>query len=360
MKKDYYKILGVERTASEEEIKKAYRKLAHKYHPDKAGGDEAKFKEISEAYQTLMDKQKRATYDRFGTAEGQSPFGGGGGMGGFSWDASGAHVHGDIGDLNDLFENIFEGIGIRARRPVYEQGADLETIQEITLEEAFHGAIKRITLETYLACGACKGAGGNPSAGKTKCETCNGQGEVRAERRTFFGSFSQVKACDRCFGAGQVPNKVCKECGGSGRVEGERVADIDILPGVQDNQIIKVSHAGEAGERGTAAGDLYVRIKIKPHPTFERRGDDLVVRRILNVTDLLLGKKIELPTITGKPIRMEIPEGFNLKDPLKVPGEGMPHFGSFGRGDLLVDFQIKAPKKLSAKDAKAFEDALGT
>ena len=373
--KDYYKILGVHKSSSAEEVKKAYRKLAHQHHPDKQGGDEAKFKEINEAYQVLSDLQKRAQYDRFGTAE---PFGSprwdygeAGGAGG--WDFSGFggvpgwegfNVQYDFGDLGDVFESFFEGLGVRPKRPTYRRGSDLETIEEITLEEVFRGAVKDLHIKTSVTCKACNGQGGDPAAGSKQCTVCHGRGEVREERKTFFGSFAQVRACNTCKGFGQIPNKVCSICKGGGRVLGEHKLRVEILPGIQDNQTIKIKGGGEAGERGTGVGDLYVRVRIKPHHTFARRNDDLVVRKEVKVMDLLLGRKIEIPTISGGKIHVEIPAGFNLKEALKIPGEGMPRFsagggpasGWGGRGDLLVDLIIKAPKKPSGRMQKLLED----
>lgn len=360
--KDYYKILGVPRDASEEEIKKAYRRLAHKYHPDKSGGDEAKFKEINEAYQVLSDKEKRSRYDRFGTAEPFAGFPGGGqawNWGGFSaagGDKVWEEFSGDIGDLGDLFETFFEGLGVKSRRPTYRRGSDLEIIQEITLEEAFRGTTKDLRVKTLVNCSVCKGQGGDAAHGFKTCSVCKGQGEIREEKRTFFGSFSQIKTCNQCHGAGQIPVKICSVCGGKGLVSGERKVKVEILPGVHDGQIIKIKGAGEAGERGTAAGDLYVRIRIKPHHIFRRQGDNLIVRKEIDVLDLILGKKIEIPTISGGKIMVEIPAGFNLKENLIIPGEGMPRMGSFGRGDLLVDFIIKAPKKPNPKIKKLLEE----
>ena len=354
MKKDYYDILGISKNASEDDIKKAFRRLAHQYHPDKKGGDEKQFKEVNEAYQVLSDKTKRANYDRFGTAE---PFGPG--QGGFSGQnpfAGGFRVDFGGGDMGDLFEDLFEGIGMRSKRAVYERGADLETTQDITLEEAFHGVMKPISITMLISCDACKGKGGDLSAGTKKCDTCNGKGEVRVEHRSFFGSFSQIATCAACRGSGNVPISMCTSCKGMGRKNGVRDVTLEILPGVQNGQIITVKGMGEAGERGTATGDLYVKIRIKHHALFNRAGDDLIVHKELKVTDLLLGKKIEVPTVTGEVLKVEVPAHFNLKENLRIPGEGMPHFGSFGRGDLLVDFIIKAPKKLSGKAAKALEE----
>lgn len=359
MPKDYYKVLGVNHSASEDEIKKAYRRLAHQYHPDKGSGDEKKFKEINEAYQVLSDKVKRTQYDQFGTAE---PFSAGGGPAyggsGFpGWDFGGfTGQYGDVGDFGDIFESFFEGLGVRPKRRTYNRGSDLEMAQEITLEEAFHGVQRTVPIKAYAPCERCNGQGGDPSAGFSTCGECGGQGEVKEQRRTFFGTLAQIKTCDKCHGSGQMPVKICNFCKGTGRAPKEREVSFEILPGVEDNQIIKIKGAGEAGERGRAAGDLYVRVRVKPHPVFERREDDLIVRKEIKVIDLLLGKKMEVPTVSGGKLHIEIPAHFNLKESLRVPGEGMPRFGSFGRGDLLVDFIIKAPKKISGKQKAILEN----
>ena len=347
MNKDYYKILGVEKSANEAEIKKAYRTLAHKYHPDKKGGDEIKFKEINEAYQVLSDKTKKANYDQYGNSE---PFG----SGGFNWSGNGFEgidpsAFGDFGDLSEIFESFFEGMGVRPKRRTYNRGSDIETSLEISLEESFRGTIREVKVKTYTRCSKCGGQGADHKEGFTACATCAGQGEVKEQSRTFFGSFYQVKPCKTCLGTGQIPNKACEDCRGTGRKNTERKVSVEILPGVQNGQIIKIKGAGEAGERGATEGDLYIQIRVALHHTFARRGDDLVVKNDINVIDLLLGKKIEIPTISGGKIKIEIPTHFNLKEELRIKNEGMPHFGSLGRGDLLVNFSIKAPKKLSSK-----------
>lgn len=370
MAKDYYHILGVTKTASDEDIKKAYRRLAHQYHPDKPGGDEGKFKEINEAYQVLSDKNRRAHYDRFGTAEAAGGGFGGvngaqwggfpGGMG-FDFDPQGIN---EMGDLGDIFESFFEGIGVRPARKTYERGSDLEMHEEIALEEAFRGVAKTVRLRTFVQCAHCGGKGAEAGSRFEKCSVCDGRGEIREQRRTFFGSFSQVKACGKCHGVGEVPQKACAVCRGAGRTEAEREIKVELLPGIEDNQLIKIKGMGEAGERGTAAGDLYIRVRVRPHHLFERHGDNLVVLAELKVVDLLLGKKIDVPTISGGKISVEIPANFNLKENLRIPGEGMPHFGaspSFGspfggRGDLFVNFIVKAPKKLGAKAKKLLEE----
>jgi len=359
MAKDYYKILGVDKGANEEEIKKAYRRLAHQYHPDKAGGDEGKFKEINEAYQVLSNSEKKTQYDKFGRV-----FDGtGGGFGGFS------HAHGggdfdfgfgfdpsnldDMSNVSDIFDAFFEGLGVKKRK-TYHRGADIEALKEITLEETFHGTTSNLNFETYVQCSGCTGLGHFPKEGFEKCGTCDGRGEIRETRQSFFGQFSQVKACGKCHGEGEVPNKICKACAGGGRVKSKRDVQITIAPGITDGQLIKVAGAGQAGERGAGVGDLYIRIKIKPHHAFKRVGDDLVVKKDLDILAVLTGKKIEIPTLSGGKLQVEIPVGFNLRDKLRISGEGMPRFGSHGRGDLYVDFDIKIPK-IDSRTKKALE-----
>ncbi len=376
MAKDYYKILGINKGASEEEIKKAFHGLAHKYHPDK-GGDEKKFKEINEAYQVLSNKEKRQQYDRFGQVfsaqggpasgwEGAGPFGfGGGPFGEVKFDFGG-----DFGDLGDIFDAFFEGMGVRQKRRTYERGADIQIIQEITLEEVFRGVEKKINYSISVRCQKCGGLGHNPQAGFEKCPVCDGRGEIRETRRSFFGDFVQVKRCEKCFGTGQLPKKICEVCRGSGKVRGEKNIVVEIRPGVSDGQIIRVQSAGEAGERGAKEGDLYVKIKIKPHQIFKRQGDDLFTKKEIKLTDLLLGRKIEIPIISGNPegkqasygagkLKVEVPADFDLKQNLRISGEGMPKFNAFGKGDLIVELSVKTPKKVNPKVKKILEDLEG-
>lgn len=372
MTKDYYKILGVDKSSSDEDIKKAYRKLAHQYHPDKIGGDEKKFKEINEAYQTLSNKEKRAQYDRFGRAfsagggpayGGDNPFGQGFDSRGFGdgvefgFDPSNLE---DLGSVGDIFEAFFEGLGIR-RRKTYHRGADVEIVKEITLEEVFRGMTIKIDFEAFVSCGHCKGVGHFPKEGLTKCVTCGGKGEIRENRQTFFGQFSQLRTCSKCHGHGEIPNKICKDCSGSGRAINKKEVQIVIVPGIADGQLIKVVGGGQAGERGAGAGDLYIRVQVKPHHTFQRVNNNLIVKKNLNLIDVLRGKKIEIPTIAGGKINVQVPEDFNLRERMRIPGEGMPKFESTGafsadrRGDLYVEFQIRTPR-LSSKAKKILEE----
>lgn len=365
MAKDYYKILGVDKGASEEEVKRAFRKLAHKYHPDK-GGDEKKFKEINEAYQVLSNKEKRSQYDRFGqvfSAGGGPAYGGeGGGPFGFGQNPFGDvkfDFGGDFGDLGDIFDAFFEGMGVKQKRRTYERGADIQITEEISLEEAFRGVEKKIKYNVSVRCAKCNGLGHDPKAGFETCPVCAGRGEIKETRRSFFGDFVQVKTCDKCFGTGQLPKKVCDVCHGSGRVRGEREVKVEIRPGITDNQIIKIQASGEAGERGTKEGDLYVRVKIRPHVIFKRQGDDLFVKKQISLIDLLFEKKIEIPTVGGNKLSVQIPADFDLKQNLRISSEGMPRFNGFGRGDLFVELIVKTPKKMSAKAKKILEDLGG-
>jgi molecular chaperone DnaJ len=360
MAKDYYKTLGVEKGASADDIKKAYRKLAHQYHPDKSGGDEAKFKEINEAYQILSDAQKRAQYDRFGNAD---AFGGGApGAGGFDWQNVQWNV-GDMGgfqDIGDILNSFFEGGfgGAATRRGTETQGSDIEVTERITLEEAYHGTAKHIRVNTFVACATCNGKGAAEGSPLITCATCSGSGTVQENRRTFFGQFAQRHACATCGGSGKVPEKPCAKCKGSGRVQNTRELDVRIVPGVDDGQLIKVTGMGEAGVRGARTGDLYVRIKVALHKTFARAGDDLVMPFTMSMLDILAGKTIPVHTLRGDTIQVPVPEGQNLKEPVRVKDQGMPHVNGRGNGDLYIDLTVTTPKKLTAEQKKAFKDLL--
>jgi molecular chaperone DnaJ len=368
MSKDYYKILGIKKEASDSEVKKAYRRLAHKYHPDKPEGDEGKFKEINEAYQILSDKSRRAQYDRFGSAG--FNFGGGSAPGwdfsnmggGFGFSQGGGQASGfdfsnfeDMGGAGDIFDAFFEGLGMRRRR-TYTRGSDIEIVMSIALEEAFNGIKKKAEYETFAKCDTCTGLGYFEKDGTETCPACDGKGEIKETRQTFFGSFAQVKACGKCNGSGKIPNKVCNKCRGKGRSKSKKSVTIEIAAGIREGQIIKVLKAGEAGERGAEAGDLYVRIQIPPHKIFKRVGDDLFIKREVSIVDILLGAEIEIPTISGKKVAVKIPHGFNIKDQLRVSNMGMPRFGQMGYGNLLIEFDPKTPKKLSAKAKELLEN----
>jgi len=349
--KDYYQILGVSKEASAEEIKKAYRRLAHKYHPDKSGGSEEKFKEINEAYQVLSDNRKKSEYDKFGRVfTGQDQGAWGQGFEGFNWDINFGGFQ-DASELGDVFDAFFEGLGVKPKRKVYKRGSDLEIISTVTLEEAKAG--KRIDLDyhSHLTCSSCKGLGYDDKAGLKKCEHCGGRGEVRESRNTFFGSFVQVVSCKHCRGFGQIPNKICDLCKGSGRVSGSRNTVLEIRPGIEDGQIIKIKGMGEAGENQAEPGDLYIRVKIVPNPEFKRHGQDLHTTVSVSLVDVMLGKKILVNNLGGGKIEVKVPPGHHLSEELRVKGEGMTK-----DGDLVVKLDVVAPKKLSDKAKKLLED----
>ena len=372
MAKDYYNILGVAKNASEEEIKKAYRKLAHQHHPDKTGGNESKFKEVNEAYQVLGNKEKRAQYDQFGQVfEGGQPGGPGGspfGGQGFRWeDFAGFGGQGGVnfngGDFGDIFETIFDQFGGGRPRQTYRRGSDIEAREELSLEDAFTGVKRSLRFKTHIQCETCKGLGYDKAKGEKTCTTCQGQGQVREERRTFFGNFSQVKACPACSGRGQIPNAPCKACSGAGRVSGTREVEVVIAPGVEDGQVVKIIGKGEAGEHGSETGDLYIVVHVKPHKVFARTKNELFMEHEIRFSDALLERPITLTDIGGDRFTVKVPPGFNFKEKLKVPDRGMPRFGSLsgklGRGDLYISFILKSPKHLSGKAKKLLEELEG-
>lgn len=360
--KDYYQILNVSKNASEGEIKKAYRRLAHKYHPDR-GGDEKKFKEVNEAYQVLSNREKKAQYDRFGrvfeegAGGGPTGFNFGGNPFGFSgqgksqsWDFE------EMGDFGDVFETLFDTFG-GGRRRTYTQGSDMQAVKEITLEEVFRGRRESFNIGTYITCNTCGGLGHEKKEDLETCKSCDGKGEVRVERRTFFGKFSQVKDCSQCGGRGQIPKNKCRNCEGKGRVYGSKKVEVEIPPGIEDNQVIKITGAGEAGEFGNPSGDLYVTIKVTSHPTFRRKRENLYLDKEITLSQAFLGKDVKIKDIDGHDFEVSIPSGFNFSEKLKVPGRGMTVFNNPKvRGDLHIGFIIKRPKKLSRKAEKLLEE----
>jgi len=357
-KKDYYDVLGVQRSATEEEIKKAYRTLAHQYHPDKTGGSADKFKEISEAYQVLSNKEKRSYYDKIGHAnfdnnwQQGNPFSGMGDMGGMpgvNFDFGGF----DMGDFSSIFEGIFGG-ATNAPRRVRRKGADLETVIEITLEEVVKGVTIPITLKIFKICEECEGKGYYPAKGFSKCRTCSGTGNVRETQRTILGSFSRVSTCRDCDGAGEVPLDPCKICSASGRIRGDKNIKIDIHAGVMDGQIIKIKGAGDAGEKGAEAGDLYVHIRVLPHKIFSRQGDDLIIYKEIKFSDILLQNKIFVTTIRGTQVEIPITPGENIRKEIRIKGEGVTP-----KGNLIVLLNLRIPRKIDAKTKKILEDLKG-
>jgi len=358
MSKDYYKILGVPKNAGEEDIKKAYRKLAHQHHPDKKGGNAEEFKAINEAYQVLSNKEKRAQYDKFGRVfDGSGPQQGGPNpFSGFGFDVNFDPSMFEGMEGSDIFEAFFEGMGIKNRRRTYERGADLEFTVSITLEEAFTGVAKTIPTNRYTACKDCTGLGYDPKAGTTQCATCSGQGEVRETRRGFFGNSVHVRQCATCTGTGTIPNKKCATCTGTGRIKEKATISFTVMAGIDDGQIIKISGAGDKGARGAATGDAYVRIQVEKNKAFERRGADLITTKEVSAIDIVMNKKLEITSIDGNSHSFEVPDGAPIGDAIRIAGAGMPRLGSKAHGDLYVRLVIVKPKKISPKAKTLLED----
>ncbi len=355
--KDYYQILGVPKNASSEEIKKAYYKLAHKYHPDK-GGDEKRFKEINEAYQVLSDKEKRAQYDRFGRVfEGAAGFEPGFD---FQWfwgrpDVDFGDVFStDFEDLGEMIDEIF-GFGTPRRKKDWKRGKDIEIDLEISLEDTLRGVEKELILYKYISCSRCQGRGAEPGSKIIECFSCRGTGQVQQIKKTFFGSFTRFAVCPECRGEGYRPEKPCNVCQGEGRIKGEENIKIFIPAGVDKNQIIKVEGRGDAGRKGGKDGDLYVRLLVKKHPLFERKGDDLYISMPISLSQAALGGEIEVPTLEGKKILLNLPAGIESGKILRISGKGIPHFSGYGRGNLYVELIIKTPKKLTKKQKELLE-----
>lgn len=346
MSKDYYNILGIQKEASKDDIKKAFRKLAHQYHPDKQGGNEAKFKEINEAYQILSDDRKRAEYDTYG-----STFSGAGGPSGFEgFDFSGFQqqqgFNGMEFDLGDIFGDFFGGGGVRGK---VKRGRDISIDLEIPFVESVFGTDRKILVSKTLVCDECHGSGGTPGTKMKKCETCNGQGKINEAKRTMFGTFSTVRECGACRGKGEIPADKCGKCHGAGAVKGQEEIKIGIPAGISDGEVIRLTGKGE-GAPGGVAGDLYARIHCISHAFLKREGFNLVMTLDIKLTDALLGAEYAIETLDGK-ISVHIPEGVSHEEILRVRGKGVP-MEKTKRGDLLIKLNIKLPKKLSRKAQK--------
>ena len=356
-KKDYYDILGISKNASKEEIKKAYRKLALKYHPDKNPdkGAEEKFKEISEAYAVLYDDEKRGLYDQYGHAGIDQRYS-------YEDIFRGA----DFGDIfrgmgfdfdfgfYDIFERFFgHRVGFD-RRPRRTRGSDLRYDIQISLEDAYYGFEKTISIPRTETCDNCKGTGAKPGTKPRSCPQCNGTGQMKQSRRTAFGLFTQITTCNRCHGQGVVIENPCPECRGSGIVQKTRDIEIKIPKGINEDSQLRLAGEGEAGEGGT--GDLYVVIHIKKHPKFNRRDLDLHIVKEIMFTQAAVGAKIDVETIDKQIEKLSIPEGTQSGDIFKIRGKGMPGLHGRGKGDLYVEIKIKTPTRLSRRARMLIEE----
>jgi len=345
-KRDYYEVLGIDKNARDEEIKKAYRRMAKKYHPDVNPGDsdaEAKFKEINEAYEVLSDPQKKAKYDRFGHSAFEQ--GGFDGFGDF-----------DFGGIGDIFESFFGGSfggsGFSRRssgsRTGPQRGADLKHRIDILFEEAAFGTEKEISLNRMEVCQTCRGTGAKPGTGIETCKHCNGTGQIQFKQSTPFGHFVNVKTCDVCEGEGKIITNPCQSCGGNGRVRKSVKIKVKIPAGIDNGQIISLRGEGEPGLRGGPTGDLYIEIRVKPHQIFIRKGNDLVCEMPITFVQSALGGELEVPTLEGK-VKYSMPEGTQTGTTFKLKGKGIPYIRGTGRGDLLFKVNIEVPRRLNEK-----------
>ncbi|MDD4333424.1 MAG: molecular chaperone DnaJ [Patescibacteria group bacterium] len=366
MSKDYYKTLGVEKNANQDDIKKAFRKLAHEYHPDKKGGDEAKFKEINEAYQVLSDEKKRAQYDQFGSAfeHGQA----GGGFSGFDGFTNGFSSQGfniNMDDLGDMFGglgDIFGFGGTRGGKRGPKKGRDIETLLTIDFSEAVFGAEKEISLKKIITCDKCHGNGAEPGAKIETCKTCGGTGRVIKMQRTIFGNMQVQATCNDCGGEGKIYSQKCSKCSGRGVAEEIVKLKLKIPAGIDNGESIRLTGQGEAGEKGGVAGNLYVKIRIKEDKRFMRNEYNIESEAEISFTQAALGDNIEVETVDGL-VALKIPEGTQSGTIFKLKGKGVPILQSKGfwgdgskRGDHLVEILVKTPKNLTKKQKELLRE----
>ena len=352
-KRDFYEVLGVQKGADEAALKSAYRKLAMQYHPDRNPGDadaEHKFKEVSEAYDTLKDPQKRAAYDRFGHAAFEN--------GGARGPGAGPGFGPDFGaSMSDIFEDLFGDMMGGGRRPgggasARLRGSDLRYNLEISLEEAFAGRTVEIDVPTLVACHTCDGSGAKPGTGMSTCRQCNGHGKVRAAQ----GFFTIERTCPVCQGRGQIIEQPCTDCGGQGRKQEHRKLSVDIPKGIEDGTRIRLANEGEAGLRGGPPGDLYIFISVKPHDLFQRDGADLYARVPIAMTTAALGGEFEVPTLDTSRAKVKVAPGTQPGQRVRLKSKGMPVLRSKDMGDLYVQLDIETPQNLSRKQRELLEE----
>jgi molecular chaperone DnaJ len=348
-KLDYYEILGLQKGATKDEVKKAFRKLASKYHPDKQTGDEAKFKEISEAYAVLGDDKKRAEYDAYGHAfQGAGGGAGAQGFGGFNWsDFQNAGQDGGFEfNINDIFGDVFGGNGRQAR------GRDISMDIELAFADAVFGTTRKVLVTKNNTCSHCEGSGAKKGTDYVTCETCNGNGKVRETRRSIMGTFQTVRECSTCYGTGKMPKEKCEYCHGAGVVRSEDEIVIQVPAGIQHGEMIRMTGRGEAISHGVP-GDLYIKIHVKPHASIQRDGTTLTTTLHIKLTDALLGNTYAVATLDGT-VEIKIPEGVKHGELLRIKGKGVPAGNS--RGDFMVKIHIDIPQKLSRKARKLIEE----
>ncbi len=366
MAKDYYDILGLPRDASNDDIRKAFRKLAHQYHPDKGSGDEAKFKEINEAYQILSDTTKRAQYDRFGQTFNAGGAPGAGGFGGASWEdifrqqgspfgGQGATGFGNVGDLGDIFGDLFGfGGGGRPRRQE-QAGRSYEMVLTIDFSEAVFGAGKTLSIDAFDRCATCSGNGREPGTKLKQCSTCRGSGEVVQVRSTLLGQFQTAAVCPTCHGEGQTAEKKCHTCHGEGRRRRLKTLDVHIPAGIDDGQTLRLEGQGDAGQRGGRPGDVLLTIRVRPDPELKRDGEDIVTRLKLTPAQAALGTEKDVRTVDGA-VSVKVPPGSQPGKILRLKNKGVPFLHGRGRGDHLVELIVEIPEKLTKRQRQFYVD----
>jgi molecular chaperone DnaJ len=352
MNKDYYKILGIEKNASKDEVKKAFRKLASEYHPDKKTGNEEKYKEITEAYAVLGDDKKKAEYDTYGHAFSSGAQGGGAGFGGFGgFDFSqfqqGFGGQGFEFDLGDIFQGFGFGGGARSQR-----GRDVSIDINLNFKESIFGVTRKVLLTKNNTCTECEGTGGKKGTEKTNCGTCAGNGKVRETRQSIMGSFTTVRECHDCGGVGKIPKEKCVACGGDGVKRSQTETIIKIPAGIQNGEVIRMTGQGEAISNGQP-GDLYIKVHVEGHATIKREGSNLTTKLPIKLTDAILGNTYRVETLDGN-VEIKIPAGIAHGELLRIRDKGVP--SERGRGDFMVKISIEIPKKLSRKAQKLVED----
>lgn len=353
-KRDYYEVLGVGKSASADEIKKAFRRLAVQYHPDKEGGDETKFKEINEAYEVLKDDKKRQRYDQFGHAGVGGAAGGGDPYAGFGGFGQGQNINFDFGDLGlgDIFGSFFGGGQSQQRRQ--NRGRDIEAGVEISFEDAVFGTEVELSLNLDDTCEHCKGSTVEPGHELKTCDECKGSGQTVRVMRTMFGNIQQATVCPKCDGAGKVPEKVCTVCHGTGTQRKKQNIGLKIPAGVDDGATIRLREHGEAVANGPK-GDLYVNIRVKPHKKFTREGDLILSEESVDMVDAALGTEITVDTVDG-PVKMKVPAGTQSGTDFKLSGHGVTHLRKDSRGAHIVTIVVQTPTKLSKKQQQLLEE----
>lgn len=344
--KDYYEVLGLTKGASDDEIKRAFRKLAVQYHPDKNKGNkeaEEKFKEINEAYQVLSDPEKKARYDQFGTADFQGGFDG---FGGFDF--------ADMG-FGDIFDSFFGGgFSSRRRKDAPQKGDDIEVIMRLTFEEAVFGAEKEISISRNETCETCRGNGAKPGTSPVTCDKCSGTGQVRVQRNTPLGSFVSTSYCDKCGGKGKLINDPCTTCKGKGKERKHRKIKVNVPAGVDNDNIIPLRGQGEHGVNGGPPGDLYIGLKVGSHPVLKRKGVDIYIDTHISFAQAALGTELKVPTVDGD-VKYTVPQGTQPGTIFRLKGKGVPKVNSSARGDQYVNVIVDVPKKLNEKQVEALE-----